>query len=179
MNNSNCGCCCGTGCYGSAGSLEETRQVVVDFLYLDLNVCEWCKGTEKNLEEAIVSISNVLGLAGIEVVLNKINVNTEELAIKYKFISSPTIRVNGRDIQMEVREKPCDSCGDLCGEEVCCRVWVYKGQEYTMPPTALIAEGLLKGIFGCEDVPEEDADYVLPENLKRFYSAMKNKNQCS
>jgi len=179
MNKSNCGCSsCGSGCC-CAGNIEtETRQAVVDFLYLDLSVCEWCQGTEKNLEEAIASISNVLELAGIEVVLNKINVNTEELAVKHKFVASPTIRVNGRDIQMEVKERPCDSCGELCGDEVDCRVWVYKGQEYSIPPTALIVEGLLRSIFGHEDVKDEDSEYVLPENLKKFYTAIKNKNQC-
>lgn len=179
MNNSSCGCTsCGSGCC-SAGSIEtETRKVVVDFLYLDLSVCEWCQGTEKNLEKAIASISNVLELAGIEVVLNKINVNTEELAIKHKFAASPTIRVDGRDIQMETRERRCDSCGDLCGDEVNCRVWVYKSQEYTVPPVALIAEELLRSIFGHEDEWKEDTEYVLPENLKKFYEAMKNKDRC-
>ncbi|NLA84392.1 MAG: DUF2703 domain-containing protein, partial [Clostridiales bacterium] len=75
-------------------------------------------------------------------------------------------------------ERPCDSCGELCGDEVDCRVWVYKGQEYSIPPTALIVEGLLRSIFGHEDVKDEDSEYVLPENLKKFYTAIKNKNQC-
>jgi len=72
----------------------------------------------------------VLEATGTEVVLNKINVNTEELAVAYKFKSSPTIRVNGHDIQIEVRESLCESCGDLCGDEVYCRVWVYQGNEW-------------------------------------------------
>ena len=175
MNKSNCGgCCCGSGCCSGAGQINK-RRVVIDFLYLDLSVCEWCQGTDKNLEEALSGISNVLGLADIEVVLNKINVTSEELAIKHKFISSPTIRVDGRDIQMEVRESRCESCGDLCGDDIECRVWLYKGQEYAIPPKALIMEGLLKGIFGHEDGADGDEEYVLPENLKKFYAAMKAK----
>lgn len=182
MNNSNCSCgSCAKGCRGSAGNSEmEKRRVVIDFLYLDLSVCEWCKGTEKNLEEAIAGISNVLDLAGIEIELNKINVTSEELAIKHKFVSSPTIRVNGRDIQMEVKESRCDSCGDLCGDEVDCRVWVYKGKEYSVPPKALLMEGILEGIFSHEDAGDGDKEYVLPENLKKFYLAMniRNKSCC-
>ena len=114
------------------------------------------------------------------VVLNKINVTTEELAIKHKFVASPTIRVNGRDIQMDVRESRCDSCGDLCGENVDCRVWVYKGKEYTVPPKALLMESILEGIFGHNDTTDEDREYVLPENLRKFYEASQAKKQsCS
>ena len=106
-------------------------------------------------------------------VLNKINVNSEELAVAYKFISSPTIRVNDLDIQMEVKESLCESCGDLCGDEVDCRVWVYQGKEYTVPPKGMIIEAILKEVYGGSqgrNVIEQE--YVVPENLKRFYSAM-------
>ncbi|HCJ58448.1 MAG TPA: ferredoxin, partial [Clostridiaceae bacterium] len=102
---------------------------------------------------------------------------SEELAIKHKFISSPTIRVDGRDIQMEVRESRCESCGELCGDDIECRVWVYKGEEYAVPPKELIMEGLLNGIFGREDIAGEDKEYTLPENLKKFYNSMNEKNK--
>ena len=150
------GCCsCGSGCCGGEVPKQAgKRKVVIDFLYLDLSVCKWCQGTDKSLEEALNDISNVLQASGIEVVVNKINVTSEELAIKHRFISSPTIRVNGRDIQMEVREKLCDSCGDLCGDSVDCRVWVYNGEEYTIPPKALIIEGILKAVHGVETACE-------------------------
>jgi len=108
--------------------------LVIDFLYLDLSVCTRCQGTDTSLDEALAEVSRVLEATGTEVIVNKINVNTEELAIKHRFLSSPTIRVNGHDIQMEVKESLCESCGDLCGDEVDCRVWVYQGKEYTVPP---------------------------------------------
>lgn len=179
MDKSNCGCCsCGSDCCGGGENAKtNTRRVVIDFLYLDLSTCTWCQGTDKNLEAALEGISNVLELAGIEVELNKINVTSKELAIKHKFVSSPTIRVNGKDIQMEVRESKCESCGDLCGDDINCRVWVYNGEEYTIPPKALITEGILKGIFGNEDTTYEDEEYTLPENLKKFYDAMNDKKQ--
>jgi len=177
------GCCsCGPGCCGGeAPKQANKRQVVIDFLYLDLNVCEWCKGTDKSLEDALADISDVLHASGYEVVVNKINVTSEELAVKHKFVSSPTIRVNGRDIQMEVKEKPCNSCGDLCGDSVDCRVWVYNGEEYTIPPKALIIEGILKAVYGGTAVKNEETGYRMPENLKKFYAAMneKNKSCCS
>jgi glutaredoxin len=151
--------------------------VVIDFLYLDLSVCEWCKGTDKSLEEALNDISNVLEASDIDVVVNKINVTSKELAIKHKFITSPTIRVNGKDIQMEVRESLCDSCGDLCGDNVDCRIWVFNGEEYTIPPKALIIEGVLKSVYGGDTLVNDETEYVLPENLKKFYAAMSEKEQ--
>ena len=175
------GCCsCGSGCCGGdAPKQVNNRRVVIDFLYLDLSICEWCKGTDKSLEEALCDISNVLQASGIEVVVNRINVTSEELAIKHKFISSPTIRVNGRDIQMEVKESLCDSCGDLCGDNVDCRIWVYNGAEYTIPPKALIIEGILRSVYGGDTRPDEEAEYSLPENLRKFYAAMNEKNKSS
>jgi len=53
-----------------------------------------------------------------------VNITTKELAIQYQFISSPTIRVNGNDIVVELRESVCEDYGDLCGDNVDCRVWV-------------------------------------------------------
>lgn len=172
------GCCsCGTDCCGGEAPKEvNRRRVVIDFLYLDLSVCEWCKGTDKSLEEALTDVSGVLRASGYEVVVNKINVTSEELAIKHKFLSSPTIRVNGRDIQMEVNERLCDSCGDLCGDNVDCRVWVYRGEEYTVPPKALIIESILKSVYGEKTEFSEETEYKLPENLRKFYTSMNKKN---
>ena len=121
-------------------------------------------------------MSRVLEAAGNEVIVNKINVNTEELAITHKFVSSPTIRVNGHDIQADVKETLCESCGDLCGDDVDCRVWIYEGHEYTVPPKAMIIESILKAVYGgYSGKPVAEQDYALPENLKRFYDAMENK----
>ncbi|SHJ13816.1 DUF2703 domain-containing protein [Lutispora thermophila] len=162
-NSCGCGYCCSGFC--RAENIEiETRQVVVDFLYVNHGACELCQETEKNLEEAINSISNVLELADIEVVINKINVDTEELAIKYKFSASSAIRVDGRNIKMELREMPCSSKK----EGLHCWVWPYKGKEYIVPPATLIAEGLLRSIFGHEYEINEDNEYIIPENLKKF-----------
>jgi len=147
MVDNNSGCCsCNQGCCGSTQESEaEKKHIVIDFLYLDLSVCTRCQGTDTSLDEAINEVSRILEMTGTEVVVNKINVTSEELAIAHKFISSPTIRVNGHDIQINVKESLCEYCGDLCGDEVDCRVWVYQGKEYSVPPKAMIIEAILKG----------------------------------
>lgn len=177
-NNKKSSCCSGASgcCSGKEEVKVERKKITIDFLFLDLSVCTRCQGAESNLDEALKDVSNVLEATGTDVAINKVNVNTEELATKYKFLTSPTIRVNGRDIQMEYKESLCESCGDLCGDEVDCRVWIYQGNEHTEPPKAMIIEGILKAVYS-RDIGEaiKEPEYVMPENLVHFYNVMKEK----
>ena len=170
-NNSGC-CSCGSGCCGPE---QEKKQILIDFLYLDLSVCERCQGAENNLDEAIDEVSLVLKAAGFDIVVNKINVTSKELAIKHQFLSSPTIRINGNDIELEVKESSCQECGDLCGDDVDCRVWVHEGIEYNEPPKAMIINAIFKEVYADskENIAKTD-DYVLPDNLKTFFDGLNN-----
>lgn len=171
----NGGCCSGSiGCCGNAEEIKEDRkQLVIDFLYLDLSVCTRCKGAENSLDEALKEVSKVLESTGVDVKVNKINVDTKQLAATHKFLSSPTIRVNGHDIQMNFKESLCESCGDLCGDTVDCRVWIYQGKEYTEPPKEMIVEGILKAVYGGGlNANISEKEYIMPENLEHFYDVM-------
>lgn len=179
--NKNCGC--NTGCCEDIeeSQREESKKIIIDFLYLDLSICNRCQGTDEGLDKAIEDVAEVLKLTGIEVVVNKIHITNKEMAIQHKFVSSPTIRVNGKDIQMEVKESLCESCGDLCGDDVDCRVWVYKGKEYNVPPKAMIIDAILQAVYGDSKTPVEDENnketYKLPENLRKFFESIdKNKD---
>ena len=155
---------------------QRKRRLDIDLLYLDLSVCERCQDTESALEEAIDEVARVLETTGVEVALNKIHVTSEAQAVALGFLVSPTIRVNGRDIQMHFRESLCESCGTLCGCEggVSCREWEYQGQWYTAPPKGLIIEAILKEIYGApgggRDGPQ--ISEKAPDNLKRFFSGL-------
>ena len=180
QSNNSQDCSCGPNCCGDQPSVKiEKKPIVIDFLYLDLSVCTRCQGTDKTLDDALLDVSKVLEITGVEVIVNKVNVLSEEKAIEYQFLSSPTIRVNGRDIQMEVRENTCESCGDLCGDHVDCRVWVYQGVEYTEPPKAMVVEAILKEVYENNTDNIDVKEYVLPENLKQFYQSMKAKDAVS
>lgn len=172
-------CCCGPKPdVDSSENQTGRKHLEIDFLYLDLSVCAPCQGTENSLEEAVSEVAKVMEAAGVEVSVNKIHVQSEEQARELRFISSPTIRINGRDIQLEVKESLCESCGDLCGDDVDCRVWVYQGKEYTVPPKAMIIDTILKEFYGSgnevPNVTQWNGD--IPENLKRFFAA-KNKKE--
>lgn len=172
MNNTPC-CSCGSNCCEPE---QPVKKLIIDFLYLDLTVCERCQSTENSLDEALDEVSAVLKAAGYEIVVNKININSEELAIKYQFVSSPTIRINGNDIAMDVQESACKECGDLCGDSVDCRVWVHEGIEYNAPPKALIINAILKAIYSNVKADSgKKEEYRLPENLKVFFEGVKDR----
>lgn len=177
---SSCGCrsdCgCGTGDCSDAKVIPDKKLLVIDFLYLDLKTCERCMGTDGVLMDVINEVSSVLETAGYSVTINKIEITNEELAKQYKFVSSPTIRVNGLDICLEVKENPCGSCSDISEQSVDCRVFIYEGKDYEVPPKAMIINAILKAIYGqTPEIPNEES-YVLPENLKMFFHGKANKS---
>ncbi|MGB9887352.1 MAG: DUF2703 domain-containing protein [Moorellales bacterium] len=165
------GCCDPTAAVEGATPEEEaaTRRLRVEFLYLDREQCSRCRETEEVLEEALDEVAPVLRTTGFEVDLQKIHVRTEEQARRLGLISSPTIRVNSRDLAAELRENRCDGCSDLCGDEVDCRVWIYRGKEYEVPPKALLVEALLRAAYGGEPAGPPPAPGELPDNLRRFF----------
>ena len=158
------------------GAGAKKKYLNIDLLYLDLDVCERCIDTESVLSEAIQEVSRVLETTGVEVVLNKIHVTSEEQAVDLGFLVSPTIRLNGRDIQMHFRESLCDSCATLCDCEggVSCREWEYQGQWYNAPPKGLIVESILREVYGGDGTERVEPVKLeqTPENLKRFFSSL-------
>jgi len=150
-------------------SNNPLSQVVVDLLYLDLSVCTRCKGTESSLEDSLNEVLELFNNIGKEVQLNKIHIESEEDAIKHHFISSPTIRVNGKDIQMAVKENHCSTCSSLTdGASVDCRVWLYNGNEFTVPPKEMIINSILNEIYNPQEDGEE-REYIMPENLIEYF----------
>jgi len=172
------GSCCGSGkVCGCQSTIKPitSNQLIIDFLYLDLSVCTRCQNTDSTLDEALSEVEQVLKATGMQVVVNKIKIDSEETAIRHHFISSPTLRLNSQDIQLNLKENLCESCGDLCGEAVDCRIWVYKGVEYTAPPKAMIIEAILQRVYGPAVRPSKEAPYKVPDNLKKYFQAMNSK----
>lgn len=168
-NNSSCGCV----------TPHNKKKLTIDFLYLDLETCERCKGTDENLLNAINEVKEVLKSANYEVELNKIKIDSKEMAIKYKFVSSPTIKINGKDIDIKGKESDCKDCGDICGDNIDCRVWSFENEVYTEAPKAMIINAILKEVYRDKtDISDKkEEEYVFPENLEKFFSLRKsNKN---
>ncbi len=149
------------------------KPLTVDFLYLDLNTCSRCIATDTTVDEAVNELAGVFDSLGYEVTVNKVNITSRELAELYRFVSSPTIRVNGIDICSEVKESLCTDCGDICGCDTTCRVFVFDGKEYDQPPKAMVMDGILKALYAPE-AKREESRYTLPENLEKFFSGVES-----
>jgi hypothetical protein len=154
-------------------SIPDKKRVAIDFLYLDLDVCERCKGTDANLEAALATVGSLLESAGADLRVTKTLVDSESKARALGFVSSPTIRVNGRDIALDSRESRCESeacaCADGSGSPIDCRVWVYQGKEYIAAPVPMIVDAILAGVYGGATASAAAAAADVPENLLRLY----------
>lgn len=178
------------GCKTDAAKTSDSTDIVlkVDFLFLDDKVCVPCGSTAQTLSEAAGMLTEPLRSMGVDLVVEKIHVADLKAAEGQKFLSSPTIRVNGRDIDPARTEEDCPTCGDLAGgrTSVACRNWHWRDKVYQSAPVGRIVEAIMeaalplnKSIEDCCREAEDDEDYVMPENLKRFFATQApNQKMC-
>lgn len=159
--------------------VKTVKVVKVEYLYLDLKSCDRCIGTDNVLDDVMIVLTPAFKIAGYEVVYNKVEMINEELASEYRFVSSPTIRVNGQDICQSVAENNCGCCSDISGADVDCRVFEYEGEKYEVPPEEMIASSILLAVFGHSGKADPGEQYDLPVNLKEFYKGKRSKSECS
>ncbi len=168
-------------CLASSIPNHAGRKLLVELLYLDRDVCTRCRGAEDALNEALTDASPALRAMGFEVDVRHILVDSEDAARRLQFRSSPTIRIDGHDIQPEIGESSCESCSSLVESgSVECREWTWRGERYMSPPKGLIVEALMRATASPQRaVPEKS--YALSENLKNFFqnrSSPANKCAC-
>ena len=156
---------------------KKQKEIKIDYLYLDLNTCDRCVGTDAVLEEVIEALTPAFALAGYHIVYQKIEMKEEQDAVLHQFVSSPTIRINGKDICGAVKESDCGCCGEISGTQVDCRVFEYDGKLYEIPPKAMLAEAILKNAFSIIESEKADS-YTIPQNLKNFFEGKEKKSSC-
>ncbi len=154
--------------------MQEKRTIAVEFLYLDLTNCGRCVGTGSNLTEAIDRLSPTLNEIGVQLDVRRIHVRTKEEARRRGLEISPTVRVEGRDIQSDWTASECGGCDDLCcpgSTKVDCRLWDWAGEKHTVAPVPLLMRAILAECFSGEvERRRKDGD-ELSENLERFFQA--------
>ena len=153
------------------------KEIKIEYLFLDLNTCDRCIGTDGVLDEVVDVLRPVLELAGYQVIYQKQEITNVQLARKYRFLSSPTILVNGQDIFGTIAESDCGCCGDIAGVQVDCRVFEHDGKTYEVPTKEMLVDAILRTLYNpssrcCEA-------YQLPENLKRFFEGKTQKTASS
>jgi hypothetical protein len=164
---------------------KPSKQIDVVLLALDLSTCSRCVGTANNLRTAISLVSDLFRELGTEVVYHETVVATAEQAVRLRLRSSPTVRINGRELAVELRESPCKDCGELCacGDGMNCQVWLWNGVEHLEAPIGLLLDALLKEYAQIDPSTKQAIrPFSLPENLRAFFSARdpsaKQENAC-
>lgn len=161
-------CCCGT---------KHAKEILVEYLYLDLKTCDRCIGTDAVLDEVVALLTPVLELAGYSVEYRKTEMTSADVARQYHFLSSPTIRVNGQDIFHTVLETSCGCCSEISGTDVACRAYEVGGKTYEVPSKEMLANAVLQSVYAPSDCSCES--YALPENLKQFFEGKSKRVSCS
>jgi hypothetical protein len=121
------------------------RDVTVEFLYLDREACERCRKTEAAVEATLSAVRPALALTGARVVLDRRHVDSAATARAVELAVSPTVRVDGRDVQPEFETADC-GCGGAT--TIPCRVWRYRGRTHDAAPPGLLADAILRAASG-------------------------------
>lgn len=159
---------------------KQANPIVVEFLFLDENVCQPCSGTAHALDEAVAITSAALAAMGVDLKVERIHVKDKDDAIAHEFLTSPTIRISGDDIDPARTEEECGTCGDLAGGRttVNCRNWYWRGEVYQTAPVGKIVEAIMdaavqanNGSNECCSGQNAEEPYVIPENLDAFFVA--------
>src|SRR5574340_724947 len=150
----------------------EYSVVDIELLYLDMDTCVRCRETGANLDAAIAQVEQDLRKEGRTVRVRRRHVTSEAEALALSFEISPTIRVNGRDIQLDWQASPCGPCTDLadCQEGVDCRTWRWEGQVHASAPVALLVEAIRKAASQPRPQGEETRSNSLSEPMRRFFA---------
>ena len=160
-----------------AGWDGEIRVLNIELVVIDLTVCARCVPTGDQVENAVRILTPVAEAMGIELNYRAIVVQTEAEAKKHALLSSPTIRINGRDIAQDIRESVCESCGDLTDNNalVDCREWHYRGKVYSAAPLPLLLEAIMGAMLNIDKEPQVTPAPLedLPENLTTYFANRK------
>jgi UDP-N-acetylenolpyruvoylglucosamine reductase len=134
----------------SQTTLAPTDRVQIELLYLDAETCDPCRATIVSAERAASELREALAGRGVEVDLRLTHVSDPEQARALGFVSSPTVRVDGREIAVDVEEAHCGTCSENAGEPIACRTVSYAGERHDHAPTAMIVEAVLAHLRGAE-----------------------------
>jgi hypothetical protein len=161
----------------------STRTLHIEFLFLDLDTCTRCRGTDATLLEAVERTRSALDAAGVAINVTKTLVASEAQAHALGFVSSPTIRINGVDIAGELVESACDSCSEscACNGGVDCRDWVWQGERSHEPPLGLIVQAIMRHAGGTDpDSPPTSppTSATVPSNLRQYFAATGTASGC-
>ena len=175
------GCCGDAACADADAAPAEKKTLNVELLVIDLTSCARCVPTGDQLQRAVSLLAPAADALGIELKHREIVVQTPQEAKDHALMSSPTIRLNGRDIEQDIRESLCESCGDLTENNtlVDCREWHYRGKVYSAAPLPLLVEAIMGAMLAIDQPPVAPQPLAaLPGNLEGYFANKKRAVSC-
>jgi uncharacterized protein DUF2703 len=143
-------------------------DVVIDLLFVDPEGCKRVGASVINLEQARQVVSRVMDTLGVTLTLRSHHVDTLEKAQSLGLRISPTIRINGHDLQPDMGESRCPECSERRGEDVNCRTWSFIGNTYNAPPPAMIVEAILSELYDPQP-PAPPPTGQVPARVRRLF----------
>ncbi|MFP3872204.1 MAG: DUF2703 domain-containing protein [Candidatus Natronoplasma sp.] len=143
------------------GCCEKEDRLVIDLLYVDISECERCRSSDETLDRTVRELRDQIHGGGVSTItVNKTKITSDEEAESRGVKRSPTLRINGKDIEeivneeYEVKDSYCPSCEDVTDPECSevtrggndCRVFGYEGETYETIPEEMIEEAVAKTI---------------------------------
>lgn len=110
------------------------KMIKIQILYF-----EGCPGYPKAKEAVLESVKEL----GVDAKIEEILIDTEEKAVQYKFLGSPTVRINGVDVE-EAAYGGKSATSPKLKEEIFfgCRVYHYEGRQLHYPPKDLVKKAI-------------------------------------
>lgn len=146
--------------------------VVLELFALDTVACTPCVSAMASLHAAAVALSHELTGSGYVVATRVILLENAAHAAELGISSSPTVRVNGHDIALEVHEEACPSCSSVAGVSIDCRTYEWEGQRFDHPPVPLIVEAVHQHLAsGARRAATPTPATSQPTGVERFLTA--------
>ncbi len=117
-------------------------MIRIEFRYYDKAACSRCVATNKSVKLSLKELKNAIINAKLKVDLK------EKKLPKSKIHLSPSILINGKDIEQLVNKKSklksneCKDCCQIAGIPVNCRTFTFKGKSYDYIPKKMILEAI-------------------------------------
>ncbi|PTD93396.1 hypothetical protein C9439_07465 [archaeon SCG-AAA382B04] len=172
--------------------IGPNNELVIDFLYIDLSECGRCQSSDKKLDEAIRELREQIHRKNINSIkINKTKISSDKKAKEHNLIRSPTLRINGQDIEeivndeYNIKENYCPSCSNVAGTECYeitgegenqCRVFKYKGKTYENIPKQMIKEAIKKELNIKKETPSTCCQS--PKQVTKLSESKTKDNSC-
>lgn len=121
------------GAPSSTSYQTDKRPIRIEILYFD-----GCP----NFHDAHANVKMVVGELGIQAEVELIDVTTDEEALARKFLGSPSVRVEGTDVESLPNSQPEYS--------LCCRRYAVAGAMQGFPSKSMIALAIQKSLESHE-----------------------------